>query len=132
MSGWDDNPLNFRSKYANRIIPTLVFDECKKWWVPEGTAEGDATDGMKSCLNNWYDKHITAFDLYMSISYWKNVNKSIYEYVDIDDYTEMETQLGGDMYQKYNHVEKLRETNTQKEFFNDVKNEFGGLRSDAI
>ena len=68
----------------------------------------------------------------MKIAQWKNTKKSIFEYVDIDEYAEMETQLEGDMYQQMKHYDKLKETPKSKKFFKDIKKEFGGLRSDAL
>ena len=132
MSNWSDNPKNFLQEYQKAVIPKLVFDECRNWWLKPGTKGSDITAAMHSCLDNCHEKHIRAFDLFMDVTYFNYKKKDITEYIDLDAYTEMETKLGHDMFKRGTHNKKLQETDDTKQFIKDVKNEFGSLRSHAL
>ena len=133
MSSWRDNPKNFTKEYEKAIFPTLVFDECNKWWVPEGTKSNHITKKMDACLNNWYTKHTHAFDLFMDINYFKEKKKPILEYFDLDSYTEMETQIPHDIFSRTKHHSRLNpDKQKQKDFMANVSSSYGGLRSQAL
>ena len=133
MSNWRDNPRNYVKEYEKAVFPKLVFEECNKWWIPEGTKEGSITDAMDACLNNWYTKHTHAFDLFMDVNYFKNKMKPVTDYFDVDSYTEMETEIPYDMYSRTNMHNRLQLfPEDQGSFMKDVKNSCGGLRNQAM
>ena len=133
MSNWRDNPKNFTKDYEKAIFPKLVFEECNKWWVPASTEAKDITPAMNSCLNNWYSKHTTAFDLFMDINYFKNKKKGMTEYFDLDSYTEMETTMPHDMFRRTNAHSRLDTDEVkQTEFMKNVRSSYGGLRNQAL
>ena len=68
----------------------------------------------------------------MDISYFKNVKKGVSDYIDLETYTEVETQLGDDMFHGYKHHDKIYEPLPEKEFMKDVKEEHRDLRSNAM
>ena len=133
MSTWKDNPRNYTKQYEKAIFPSLVFEECNKWWIPAETKVEDASEGMKSCLNNWYNKHTSAFDLFMDVNYFKETKRDILDYFDLDSYTEMETEIPHDMYNRYNvHHRFNPDQENQKKFMKDVSSNYGGLRDQAL
>ena len=132
MSGWSENPYNRLKTFEKTIMPSLVFEECQKLCVPANTDASKVSSGMNACLESCYEKHVAAFDLFMEVNYFRHKNKKITDYFDIDHYTEMETKLGVDMYNRVNHKEKLQETPEMKSFNNEVERECKNIRSQAM
>ena len=87
---------------------------------------------MRECVDNCYEKHTKAFDLYMDVNYFKNRNKKLPEYIELEDYAEMETKLGNDMFSRLHHKDKLYPSSNTDSFMKNVKNEYGNLRKEAI
>ena len=131
-TSWSDNPRNNTSQYEKFIFPKLIFKECNKICIPEGVTDTDASSTAKSWLNNWYAKHTTAFDTFMDVSYWRNKNKGVMDYFDLESYTEVETKLGDDMFHIAQHEGKLYRPSNERSFMKDVKSQSGNLRADAL
>ena len=131
-TSWSDNPRKNTNQYEKFIFPKLIFKECHKICIPEGVAESDAGSAAQSWLNNWYNKHTTAFDTYMDVSYWRNKNKQVMDYFDLETYTEVETKLGDDMFHQAEHEGKLYKPNNERTFMKDVQSQSGSLRANAL
>eukprot|EP00345_Euplotes_harpa_P002170 CAMPEP_0168327364 /NCGR_PEP_ID=MMETSP0213-20121227/5856_1 /TAXON_ID=151035 /ORGANISM="Euplotes harpa, Strain FSP1.4" /LENGTH=68 /DNA_ID=CAMNT_0008330259 /DNA_START=196 /DNA_END=402 /DNA_ORIENTATION=- len=68
----------------------------------------------------------------MEVAHWKNEKKTIVDYLDLNEITQMETELSHDVFNSLKLADRVQETPKAKNLLKDVQREYGNLRSDAL